>query len=35
MDRDDKVAVISYLESKGAFLIRYSMERAAQSLNIS
>ena len=35
MDRDDRIAVISYLESKGAFLIRYSMERAAQLLNIS
>jgi len=35
MDRDDKIAVISHLERKGAFLIRYSMERAAQLLNIS
>lgn len=35
MDREDKIHVISYLESKGAFLIRYSIDRVAQSLNIS
>lgn len=35
MDREDKVSVISYLESKGAFLIRYSVERTAALLNVS
>jgi len=35
MDREDKIHVISYLETKGAFLIRYSIDRVAQSLNIS
>jgi predicted transcriptional regulator YheO len=35
MDREDKIQVISYLEKKGAFLIRYSIDRVAQSLNIS
>jgi len=35
MDREDKIHVISYLEKKGAFLIRYSIDRVAQSLNIS
>ena len=35
MDREDKVLVISYLESKGAFLIRYSVERTAALLNVS
>jgi predicted transcriptional regulator YheO len=35
MDREDKVRVIAYLESKGAFLIRYSIDRVAQSLYIS
>lgn len=35
MGREDKIHVISYLESKGAFLIRYSIDRVAQSLNIS
>jgi predicted transcriptional regulator YheO len=35
MDREDKVHVIAYLENKGAFLIRYSIDRVAQSLNVS
>jgi len=35
MDREDKIQVISYLESRGAFLIRYSIDRVAQSLKIS
>ncbi len=35
MSREDKIAVISYLESKGAFLIRYSIDRVAELLNIS
>lgn len=35
MDREDKIRLVSYLEAKGAFLIRYSIERVAQSLNIS
>ena len=33
--REDKVAVISYLDSRGAFLIRYSMEKVASLLGIS
>jgi predicted transcriptional regulator YheO len=35
LTREDKVAVISYLENKGAFLIRYSVDRVAELLNIS
>lgn len=35
MEREDKIAVIAHLESKGAFLIRYSIDRVAQALNIS
>jgi len=35
MEREDKIAVISHLESKGTFLIRYSIDRVAQALNIS
>jgi predicted transcriptional regulator YheO len=35
MEREDKVAVIAHLDSKGAFLIRYSIDRVAQALNIS
>lgn len=35
MEREDKVQVISYLESKGAFLIRYSIDRVAQCLGVS
>ena len=33
--REDKVAVISYLDARGAFLIRYSMEKVAALLGIS
>jgi predicted transcriptional regulator YheO len=33
--REDKIAVISYLEIKGAFLIRYSVDHVAELLNIS
>ncbi len=35
LTREDKVAVISYLENKGAFLIRYSVDRIAELLSIS
>ena len=35
MSRDDKIAVVSYLESRGAFLIRYSVDRVASLLQIS
>jgi predicted transcriptional regulator YheO len=35
LTRDEKIAVISYLESKGAFLIRYSMDRIAVLLSLS
>jgi predicted transcriptional regulator YheO len=35
LTRDEKIAVISYLESKGAFLVRYSMDRIAELLNLS
>jgi predicted transcriptional regulator YheO len=33
--REDKIAVISYLHARGAFLIRYSMEKVALLLGIS
>jgi predicted transcriptional regulator YheO len=33
--REDKIAVISYLDARGAFLIRYSMEKVASLLGIS
>jgi predicted transcriptional regulator YheO len=33
--REDKIAVISYLDARGAFLIRYSMEKVALLLGIS
>lgn len=35
LTREDKVAVITYLENKGAFLIRYSADRMAELLSIS
>lgn len=35
LDREDKIAVVSHLEGRGAFLIRYSIDRVAQSLSIS
>jgi predicted transcriptional regulator YheO len=34
-NREDKIAVISYLDARGAFLIRYSMEKVASLLGIS
>ena len=33
--REEKIAVISYLDARGAFLIRYSMEKVAALLGIS
>lgn len=33
--REDKIAVISQLESKGTFLIRYSVDRVAELLHLS
>ncbi|MFB3812660.1 MAG: transcriptional regulator [Terriglobales bacterium] len=35
LTREDKIAVITYLEHKGAFLIRYSVDRIAELLSIS
>lgn len=35
LTRDDKVAVVAYLEAKGAFLIRYSVERVAELLGMT
>ncbi|HLM82936.1 MAG TPA: helix-turn-helix transcriptional regulator [Terriglobales bacterium] len=35
MTREDKVAVVAYLETKGAFLIRYSVERVADLLGLT
>jgi len=35
LTREDKIAVISYLETKGAFLIRYSVNKVAELLNLS
>ena len=35
LTRDEKISVIAHLESKGAFLIRYSIDRAAELLGIS
>ncbi len=35
MTRDDKVAIVAYLEAKGAFLIRYSVERVADLLGMT
>ena len=35
LTREDKIVVISYLEAKGAFLIRYSVDRVADFLGIS
>jgi predicted transcriptional regulator YheO len=35
LTREEKVAVIGQLESKGAFLIRYSVDRVAELLNLS
>ena len=35
LTREEKVGLISRLEAKGAFLIRYSADRVAKSLNLS
>ena len=35
MTREDKVAIVAYLENKGAFLIRYSVERVAELLGMT
>jgi predicted transcriptional regulator YheO len=35
LTRDDKIAIVSYLDAKGAFLIRYSVERVAKQLNLT
>lgn len=35
MNREDKIAVVAFLERRGAFLIRHSAERLAALLNIS
>ena len=35
LTRENKIAVITYLDNKGAFLIRYSADRIAELLNIS
>jgi predicted transcriptional regulator YheO len=35
MTREDKVAIVAYLETKGAFLIRYSVERVAELLGMT
>ena len=35
LTREDKVAIVAYLEAKGAFLIRYSVERVADLLGMT
>jgi predicted transcriptional regulator YheO len=35
LNRDEKIFVIAQLDAKGAFLIRYSIDRVAEHLNIS
>jgi predicted transcriptional regulator YheO len=35
MNREDKIAVVAFLERRGAFLIRHSADRLAALLNIS
>jgi len=35
LNREEKITVISLLEAKGAFLIRYSVDRVAELLSIS
>ena len=35
LDKDDKVAVVRYLDNKGVFLIKKSAERVADFLGIS
>jgi predicted transcriptional regulator YheO len=35
LKREDKIAIISRLDARGAFLVRYSVERVAKLLNLS
>ena len=35
LSREDKVAIVAYLEARGAFLIRYSVERVAEVLGLT
>lgn len=35
LTREDKVAIVAYLEAKGAFLIRYSVEHVAELLGMT
>ena len=35
LDKEDKVAIVKYLDEKGAFLIKKSAERVAEYLDIS
>jgi len=35
LTREDKIAVVAYLDQRGAFLIRYSVERLAELLNMT
>jgi predicted transcriptional regulator YheO len=35
LQRDDKIEIIRHLESKGAFLVRYSMDMVAELLDMS
>ena len=35
MTREDKITIVAYLESRGAFLIRYSVERLAELLGMT
>ena len=35
MTREEKVAIVAYLEMKGAFLIRYSVEHVAELLGMT
>ncbi len=35
LTRDEKVSIVAQLEARGAFLIRYSVDRVAERLNLS
>ena len=35
MTREEKVGIVAYLETKGAFLIRYSVEHVAELLGMT
>jgi predicted transcriptional regulator YheO len=35
LTREDKVAIVAYLEARGAFLVRYSVERVAELLGMT